>query len=194
MSLRDIMSSRGVNRQIGNIEVTPEMVQQYMPQLRRLISFWRCYNDKFVDYLCSLNPNNTFEFYFYQRVYLRACSRYKYVFATFPRAYSKSFLAVMCLMIRCVLYPGEKVFVVSGGKEQSAGIVTQKVNEICRLIPAFSREIVWSNRGATGTERTKQTKDSVAFSFRNGSVLENVAASEHTRGRRFHSGLTISSL
>ena len=86
MSLRDIMSSRGVNRQIGNIEVTPEMVQEYMPQLRRLISFWRCYNDKFVDYLCSLNPNNTFEFYFYQRVYLRACSRYKYVFATFPRA------------------------------------------------------------------------------------------------------------
>ena len=57
------------------------------------------------------------------------------------------------------------------------------------MIPAFSREIVWSNRGATGTERTKQTKDSVAFSFKNGSVFENVAASEHTRGRRFHSGL-----
>lgn len=74
-------------------------------------------------------------------------------------------------------------------KEQSAGIVSQKVNEICRLIPAFEREIIWSNRGQTGTERTKQTKDSVAFSFRNGSVLENVAASEHTRGRRFHSGL-----
>lgn len=77
---------------------------------------------------------------------------------------------------------------------QSAGIVTQKVNEICRLIPAFSREIVWSNRGKTGAERTKQTKDSVAFSFRNGSVLENVAASEHTRGRRFHSGLIEESI
>lgn len=62
------------------------------------------------------------------------------------------------------------------------------------MIPAFSREIVWSNRGATGTERTKQTKDSVAFSFRNGSVLENVAASEHTRGRRFHSGLVEESI
>lgn len=86
MALKDIMANRGVKRQITDIEVTPEMIKEYLPQLRRLVSFWRAYNDKFVDYLCSLNPNNNFKFYFYQRVYLRACSRYKYVFATFPRA------------------------------------------------------------------------------------------------------------
>lgn len=31
---------------------------------------------------------------------------------------SKSFLAVMALMIKCILYPGSSVFVVSGGKER----------------------------------------------------------------------------
>jgi hypothetical protein len=35
----------------------------------------------------------------------------------FPRAYSKSFLSVLVLMIRCILYPRAKLFVTSGGKE-----------------------------------------------------------------------------
>lgn len=72
---------------------------------------------------------------------------------------------------------------------ESAGILSQKVSELCKLIPPLEKEIVWSNRESKGAQRTKQTKDSVAYTFRNGSVLENVAATEHTRGRRFHSGL-----
>lgn len=117
MALVDLMKAKGVTKPIADIEVTEEIVKDHINDLRRLVSFWRVYPDKFVDYLCSLNPNNTFRFYFYQRVYLRACARYKYIFATYPRAFSKSFLAVMCLMIRCILYPGEKVFVVSGGED-----------------------------------------------------------------------------
>ena len=42
--------------------------------------------------------------------------RHRYVYATFPRAYSKSFLSMMALMIRCVLYPGADLFVTTGGK------------------------------------------------------------------------------
>ena len=67
--------------------------------------------------------------------------RYKYVYMTFPRAYSKSFLSVMVLMCRCILYPRSKLFVTSGGKEQAAGIVKEKVTEICTLVPAFDREL-----------------------------------------------------
>ena len=36
---------------------------------------------------------------------------------------------------------------------------------------------------------TRQTKDSVKYTFKNGSTIENIAASDKTRGRRFHSGL-----
>jgi hypothetical protein len=36
---------------------------------------------------------------------------------------SKSFLSILVLMCRCILYPGAKLFVTSGGKEQSAGII-----------------------------------------------------------------------
>lgn len=44
---------------------------------------------------------------------------------------SKSFLAVLILMTRAILYPGSKLFVTSGGKEQSSGILKEKVEEIC---------------------------------------------------------------
>jgi hypothetical protein len=47
----------------------------------------------------------------------------------------------MVLMCRCVLYPRSKLFVTSGGKEQAAGIIKEKVDEICNLVPAFNREL-----------------------------------------------------
>ena len=53
----------------------------------------------------------------------------------FPRAYSKSFLAVMILMIRCILYPRCKLFVTSGGKEQAAGIMKEKVKKFTLYLP-----------------------------------------------------------
>ena len=61
---------------------------------------------------------------------------------------SKSFLAILILMIRCILYPRCKLFVTSGGKEQGASILQSKVQEICRMIPSFAREIDWG-RGKT---------------------------------------------
>ena len=91
----------------------------------------------------------------------------------------------MALMLRCVLYPNAKIATVAGGKQQSAEIVSSKVQEICKLIPALEREIIWDTRGTKA--RTAQTKDTVIYTFKNGSTLENVAASEKTRGRRFHS-------
>jgi hypothetical protein len=123
-----------------------------------------------------------FRFYFYQRVFLRSVMRYQYVYAVFPRAYSKSFLTVMALMIRCILYPDAHLFVTSGGKEQGASILSSKVSEICRLIPAFNKEIDW-RRG-----KTLVGKDSVRYVFKSGSTLDNLAARESSRGQRRHGG------
>ena len=89
----------------------------------------------------------------------------------------------MALMIRCILYPGVHLFVTSGGKEQGASILQSKVQEICRMIPSFAREIDWS-RG-----KTQESKDKVKYIFKNGSELDNLAARESTRGQRRHGGL-----
>ena len=95
----------------------------------------------FVEFLCGeTNPEN-FHLFFYQRLFLRAVMRHRYAYATFPRAYSKSFLSVLILMLRCVLFPGAHLFVTTGGKEQAAGIAREKAEELCKLIPGLKNEI-----------------------------------------------------
>lgn len=91
----------------------------------------------------------------------------------------------MGLMLKCILYPGATIGTAAGGKEQSAQIVSSKVAEICKLIPAMSKEIIWDTRGMAA--RTSQTKDSVIYTFVNGSILRNIAANENSRGSRLQS-------
>lgn len=184
MALKDLLDLSQSRRKIG---LSEERVKAIIPVARQYISFWREYPDLFVDFLVRGTrqeaKDGEFKFYFYQRVFLRAAMRHQYLYAVFPRAYSKSFLSVMVLMIKCILYPRCKLFVTSGGKEQAAGIIKEKVQEICTLIPAFKREIDWT-RG-----KTLEGKDYCKYVFRNGSYFDNIAARESSRGKRRHGGL-----
>ncbi len=182
MALKDLLNITE-SKKIG---LSQERVEAVIPQLREYVAYWREYPDMFIDFLQTGGDptrEKKLNFYFYQRVFLRAAMRYKYVYMVFPRAYSKSFLSIMVLMCRCVLYPGAKLFVTSGGKEQAAGIVKEKVAEICNLVPAFHREIDWS-RG-----QTQEGKDYCRYVFKNGSWFDNIAARESSRGKRRHGGL-----
>ena len=180
MALQDLLDLSQKRSKIG---LSEERIMEIVPTARQYISFWREYPDLFIDFLLeSGNPQN-FSFYFYQRVFLRVAMRHQYVYAVFPRAYSKSFLSMMILMIRCILYPKCKLFVTSGGKEQAAGIMKEKVQEICNLIPAMNKEIDWT-RGVT-----LEGKDYAKYVFKNGSYFDNIAARESSRGKRRHGGL-----
>ena len=178
MALQDLLNLNTNRKKIG---LSEERIRAIIPAARQYISFWREYPDLFVDFMKG--PDNTFNLFFYQRVFMRAAMRHKYVYAVFPRAYSKSFLAVMILMIRCILYPRCKLFVTSGGKEQAAGIMKEKVKEICTLIPAFEKEIDW------GRGKSMEGKDYCKYVFKNGSYFDNIAARESSRGKRRHGGL-----
>lgn len=94
--------------------LSEERLQEQLPKLRNMISFYRMYPDLLVDEMKG--PDSTFHFFFYQRVFLRIIMRHRYTYATFPRAYSKSFLSMMGLMLRCILYPNSNLFVTTGGK------------------------------------------------------------------------------
>lgn len=162
--------------------LSEERVMAAMPIIKDYISFWREYPDIFVEFLCGDNPEN-FSLYFYQRIFLRSVIRHRYAYATFPRAYSKSFLSVLILIIRCILYPGSKLFVTTGGKEQAAGIAREKVEELCKLIPGIKNEINWE-RG-----QSRASKNMVEYIFKNGSKLDIMAAQQSSRGKRATGGL-----
>ena len=180
MALQDLLNLKS---NVDKIGLSEERVRACIPVARQYVSFWREYPDLFVDFLVSKNNPENFHLYYYQRVFLRAAMRYKYTYAVFPRAYSKSFLAALILIIRCMLYPGAKLFVTSGGKEQASSILKAKVQELCHLIPALHEEIDW-RRG-----KTMEGKDYVRYIFKNGSVLDNIAARETSRGQRRQGGL-----
>lgn len=176
-SLLDLSDSRGLKKQ----GLSEERLKAQLPHLRKLVSFYREYPDYLIDFMKG--PDSTFNFYFYQRVFLRIVMRHRYVYATFPRAYSKSFLSMMVLMLRCILYPNSHLFVTTGGKEQAASITIAKIEEICKLISSLNNEIDWT-RGAS-----KKSKDDVKYIFKNGSSIDILAAKQSSRGQRRTGGL-----
>ena len=86
MALADLLNLSNNNKKIG---LSEERVRAIIPHARQYVAFWREYPDLFLDFLQDGgNPNRKREinFYFYQRVFLRAAMRYKYVYMVFPRA------------------------------------------------------------------------------------------------------------
>lgn len=86
MALQDLLNLHAPQKKIG---ISAERVEQIKPVLRQYIAFWREYPDLFVDFMITggdPDKKSSFNLYFYQRIMLRVCMRYKYVYGVFPRA------------------------------------------------------------------------------------------------------------
>ena len=112
--------------------------------------------------------------------------RFKDVYVTAPRAFSKSFLTILALFLQCVFIPGRKVFICANTKQQAAQISREKIIEIYDHWPLLKKEIV-------GNELKEYPgnfgKDYTTLKFKNGSQLDVVLASDAARGGRRHGGL-----
>ena len=180
MNLKELLQLSS-DREYKKQGISEQRLMADIDELRRLIAYFREYPDIFVDFIKG--KDSTFNFLFYQRIFLRIVMRHRYVYATFPRAYSKSFLSMMALMIRCILYPNSHLFVTTGGKQQAASITIAKIQEICKLIPGLNNEINWDRGVST------KSKDNVKYVFKNGSTIDILAARQSSRGQRRTGGL-----
>ena len=130
--------------------------------------------------------DSSFDLFFYQRIALRALMRYKEIYITAPRAWSKSFIVILGMLLQCIFMPGTKRFICAPMIKQSAKIGKEKLAEIFNLFPLLRKEIV-------GGELTdlpgNYGNDYVTLKFRNKSVLDIVGPLDSTRGGRRHGGL-----
>ena len=138
-------------------------------------------------YLDIIKPSDSsFELFFYQRIILRALMRYKDIYVTAPRAFSKSFIVILGMFLQCAFLPGTKRFICAPNKNQSAQIAKEKLTEIFTLFPLLKRDVIGGNitdiPGNYG-------KDYVTIKFRNGSQFDVVGALDSQRGGRRHGGL-----
>ena len=161
------------------VELNEERIQENWDLYTKYCNLFTAYPDLFIDLITPVESN--FELYFYQRIFLRACLRYRYHYCVAPRAFSKTFISILAMMLKCIFQPGSKCFICAPRKEQGAKIAKEKVEEILDLFPLLRKELVKETYISGG--------DYLKLAFKNGSIFDVVAALDSTRGGRRHFGL-----
>ena len=186
-SLNEELIQRGMREGI-EIEKGAILTEQYLIEheelFRQYADFFTAYPDIFLDIIKPDDSN--FTLFFYQRIVLRAIMRFKEVFVTACRAFSKSFLTILALFLQCVFIPGTKRFICAPNKNQSAQIGKEKLAEIYDKFPLLRREVIG---GEISDMPGNFGKDYVTLKFRNGSQFDVVGALDSQRGGRRHGGL-----
>ena len=169
---------------VKGVSLTENYLESIEDLLKKYINYFIQYPDMFLD---MIKPQDTyFNLFFYQRIVLRALMKYKEVYVTACRAFSKSFLTILGMMLQCIFMPRTKRFICAPAKNQSAQIAKEKIFEIYALFPLLRKEVVGGEMSATPGNFGK---DYVTLKFRNGSILDVVGALDSTRGGRRHGGL-----
>lgn len=164
------------------IIITEQHAIEHEGLYKKYCEFFTAYPDLFLDLIKPADSN--FDLFFYQRIFLRACLRFRKVYGSAPRAFSKTFLSILALMLKCIFQPGIKLFICAPHINQSAKIASEKIKEIYDLFPFLRNEVV-----GTGDVPGNFGKDYVKLTFKNGSLFDVVGTVDSTRGGRRHAGL-----
>lgn len=166
------------------VVLTEEYLLQNEELFQKYANFFSAYPDIFLDLIKPQDSN--FDLFFYQRIVLRAIMRFKDIFVTAPRAFSKSFITILAMMLQCIFIPGTKRFICAPNKNQAAQIAKEKIVEIYDRWPLLRKEVIGGDISDTPGNFGK---DYVTLKFRNGSQFDVVGALDSQRGGRRHGGL-----
>ena len=159
-------------------------LEENFEQIGNVMSLFSAYPDIYLDLIKP--QDSSFTLFFYQRITLRALMRFKDIYVTAPRAFSKSFITILALILQCIFMPGTKRFICAPNKTQAAQIAKEKIVEIYDRWPLLRKEIVG---GEVSDTPGNFGKDYVTLKFRNGSQFDVVGALDSQRGGRRHGGL-----
>ena len=166
------------------VVLTKDYIERHEKEISELMDIYIAYPDLYLD---TIKPvDSTMELYFYQRIVLRAIMRFKEVYVVACRAFSKSFITILALILQCIFIPGTKRFICAPNKNQAAQIAKEKIYEIYERWPLLRKEVIGGNISDTPGNFGK---DYVTLKFRNGSQFDVVGALDSQRGGRRHGGL-----
>lgn len=159
-------------------------LQENKEEIGWVMSIFSAYPDLYLDLIKP--QDSSFTLFFYQRITLRALMRFKDIYVTAPRAFSKSFITILALILQCIFIPGTKRFICAPNKTQAAQIAKEKIVEIYDRWPLLRKEVIG---GEVSDTPGNFGKDYVTLKFRNGSQFDVVGALDSQRGGRRHGGL-----
>lgn len=115
-------------------------LEENFEQIGNVMSLFSAYPDVYLDLIKP--QDSSFTLFFYQRITLRALMRFKDIYVTAPRAFSKSFITILALILQCIFMPGTKRFICAPNKTQAAQIAKEKIVEIYDRWPMLRKEII----------------------------------------------------
>lgn len=174
------MTREGIMIDKGAV-LTSDYIETHRDLIEKYVKFFTSYPDLFLDLIRPADSN--FGLFFYQRIVLRAMMRYKNIYICAPRAFSKSFIAILAIILQCIFIPGTKRFICAPNKNQSAQIAKEKIIEIYDKWPLLKQEVKVNK---TGDNPGNFGKDYVTLNFKNGSQFDVVGALDSQRGGRRH--------
>ncbi len=166
------------------VVLNEEYLEEHFDALGEMFNEWTAYPDVYLDLIRP--ENEEFTLFFFQRILLRAIMRYVSIYITAPRAFSKSFITILGMILQCIFIPGTKRFICAPNKNQSAQIAKEKITEIYTHWPLLRKEVIG---GDISDMPGNFGKDYVTLKFRNGSQFDIVGALDSQRGGRRHGGL-----
>lgn len=143
---------------------------------RKYCSYWRKYPDRFLDFVAGENPK--IKLYFYQRLMLRILFRYQIVYFCMTRGSAKSFIQILALYLKCIMFPNSYYFIAAPTKMQAAKISQENIENIWNFFPLLRAEV----------KKEFFHNDYTKLIFMNGSRLDVVQVAESSRGGRRHGG------
>lgn len=142
--------------------------QQREDNLKKWASFWRSNPHRFVyEYL-------GIKLFMFQKILLYMMNYTPSFMFIAARGLGKSFLVAIYVVVRCILYPGTKIVLASGVKNQARLIISEKIVDLISKSPILEYEIKDVKTGVNNPE----------VIFFNGSKISAVASNNNTRGVR----------
>ena len=86
--------------QISGVELSKaekKRLKRQEKKLKKIMDIFIVYPDIYLDIIKP--SDSSFELFFYQRIILRALMRYKDIYVTAPRAFSKSFIVILGMFL-----------------------------------------------------------------------------------------------
>lgn len=159
------------------VALTTDRIESNRQTYEKVWQFFSAYPDLYIDFITPSDSEITL--FFYQRIFLRALMRFKQVAIIAPRAFSKTFISVLGIILQCIFIPKTKRFICAPKKEQGAKVAKEKFDEIFDRFPLLRKEVL----------SYTTSPDNIKLTFRNGSIFDVVAALDSQRGGRRAGGL-----
>ena len=151
-------------------EIQADKQSRIMGGIALWAGYYRCNLDRFCEEYLGIKLK------IFQKIILRMMNENTNFYYIASRGQGKTYLSALFAVCRAILYPGQKILVVSYTFKQSRELISKITDDFMHHSKILTMEI----------ETIKTGQNECLVSFKNGSFIKAITATESSRGGRSH--------